>query len=548
MPTAHDNPMRVLLCWLATLSMTAAASAAATTRATTTTQAGLTAPPRVVMAQGSPADGDRGHVWLVALEQPGIARGGVRSVIMHRDLGSTEGWRGMPPLDLRAVHLAGQGPEPVILFANGRFAWVSGERFTYGPALPGGAAIMAMAGDRQTLWALGVGSPAEPATSAATSPATTAAAKRSGSTYPTTGPAMLFALQRQWTLRHVWAVDQHSLIPGLVSMVVLGQDPVVACATAEGAIHVQRFGQQPQRWLSMDHDRTLRDLKLINAGGAPCLWTLHADGSCQLRLLDSGSPQPIALKLERPLQPGHADLTFGGDELRLIYQADNQLWEQRYSRYDAQPAGGPERLSPSRPAPPPKIDWWTVIGLAVLTFVILGALRKQRSAPGPLPIPAGLTLAPVWRRIVAALIDAVPLLVMLVAIGLRLDVSNIQEMSLENAYLRNWLLIGSGVYLAHTLVAELLTARTLGKWLLGLRVVAFDGTRARPQALVVRNVLRIMDLPLPAPMGLVLDIVIVLYSPYRQRLGDIAGATLVVVNTGPAPEPPEAPPEDSDNE
>ena len=72
-------------------------------------------------------------------------------------------------------------------------------------------------------------------------------------------------------------------------------------------------------------------------------------------------------------------------------------------------------------------------------------------------------------------------------------------------------------------LAEALFARTLGKAIFGLRVANLDGSRVTARAAVVRNILRIVDLTLA-----LFPLVMVFFSPLRQRLGDVAAGTLVV--------------------
>ena len=76
------------------------------------------------------------------------------------------------------------------------------------------------------------------------------------------------------------------------------------------------------------------------------------------------------------------------------------------------------------------------------------------------------------------------------------------------------------------LVCELVTGgSTPGKSVVGLRVVAADGGLLTSRALVVRNVLRVVDaLPLPYGIGLVAASV----SARGQRLGDLAAGTTVI--------------------
>jgi uncharacterized RDD family membrane protein YckC len=66
--------------------------------------------------------------------------------------------------------------------------------------------------------------------------------------------------------------------------------------------------------------------------------------------------------------------------------------------------------------------------------------------------------------------------------------------------------------------------RTPGKALLGLRVVRDDGRRVDGASSVLRNLLRLVELPLAYTPG----IVMVTLTRRHQRLGDLVGGTLVV--------------------
>jgi uncharacterized RDD family membrane protein YckC len=86
------------------------------------------------------------------------------------------------------------------------------------------------------------------------------------------------------------------------------------------------------------------------------------------------------------------------------------------------------------------------------------------------------------------------------------------------------------LYFALTLLYGILTewlwrGQTIGKRLLGLRVVEANGLRLRPSQIVIRNLLRFVDL-LPG-LYLVGGVSCIL-SPRRQRLGDIAASTIVI--------------------
>lgn len=83
-----------------------------------------------------------------------------------------------------------------------------------------------------------------------------------------------------------------------------------------------------------------------------------------------------------------------------------------------------------------------------------------------------------------------------------------------------------GLYLAWFCGFETLWQRTPGKSMLGLRVIAVDGTPVRfPQAFL-RAVVGVIEFLL-LPFGFI-AVVATLLSPRDQRLGDLAASTLVV--------------------
>jgi len=74
--------------------------------------------------------------------------------------------------------------------------------------------------------------------------------------------------------------------------------------------------------------------------------------------------------------------------------------------------------------------------------------------------------------------------------------------------------------------------QTLGKWMLGLRVMDMTGLELQFSQVVIRNLLRIFD-QLPA-LGLVGGLAM-LASKHRQRLGDLAAGTVVIRDRQPEP-------------
>jgi uncharacterized RDD family membrane protein YckC len=142
-----------------------------------------------------------------------------------------------------------------------------------------------------------------------------------------------------------------------------------------------------------------------------------------------------------------------------------------------------------------------------------------------LPEGAGIDLpiAGIASRAVAAAVD------LAIAIAFILAVT---ASSLNGRSLADWwrgsaaavLVLGSLV--AFPLAFEVLTGGTTpGKSMVGLRVVAADGGLLTGRALVVRNLLRVVD-GLPFPYGVGLGAALV--TGRSQRLGDIAAGTVVI--------------------
>lgn len=67
--------------------------------------------------------------------------------------------------------------------------------------------------------------------------------------------------------------------------------------------------------------------------------------------------------------------------------------------------------------------------------------------------------------------------------------------------------------------------RTPGKQRFRLRVVSSDGARLTPQAVVVRNIVRLLDL---LPLMMLTGGIAAFFDPLGRRLGDLAAGTMVI--------------------
>lgn len=160
-------------------------------------------------------------------------------------------------------------------------------------------------------------------------------------------------------------------------------------------------------------------------------------------------------------------------------------------------------------------DQLLMLALYSLLVVAVVASLRQRPMPSADRLRA-LTqrLAPLPVRAFAGAIDALPLPATLLVWWLMRDRAG------ESAQL---LIAVGGVllYLGHVMVCEAVAGTSLGKALFGLKVVRTDGSPPGPGAIILRNLLRPLDLPL-AGLGMAL------LNPLSQRLGDIAAGTTVI--------------------
>jgi uncharacterized RDD family membrane protein YckC len=93
--------------------------------------------------------------------------------------------------------------------------------------------------------------------------------------------------------------------------------------------------------------------------------------------------------------------------------------------------------------------------------------------------------------------------------------------------------VATGVYVLHTMLTELLWGWTIGKKLFGLRVTLLDGAPPPRGALFWRNLLRVVD------VAMIFPALLVFITPLRQRVGDVATETIVVLRGAAQASPPE---------
>lgn len=141
----------------------------------------------------------------------------------------------------------------------------------------------------------------------------------------------------------------------------------------------------------------------------------------------------------------------------------------------------------------------------------------------PEGVAFSLPLAGVTARFFAYMIDsaviAVAAIILLWAVTVFQFIAG--DLALAAGYLAYFAL-----YMLYGMVFEFLAnGQTLGKRVLGIRVADIHGLRLTFSQVAVRNLFRAVD---ALPSFYLLGGMVALFSPYMQRLGDIAGNTVVI--------------------
>lgn len=174
--------------------------------------------------------------------------------------------------------------------------------------------------------------------------------------------------------------------------------------------------------------------------------------------------------------------------------------------------------------------------IAVLVTVLMLAFWRRDASWNKLELPATLVVADLGRRATAAAIDMAPgMLGAMYYFGLdfpelllRWPGNGIAN-SIEQVVPGTIVIVA---FVTHTTISELIFARTLGKAVTGLRTTALDGSRPKAWQLLVRGLLKTLDLIPGAWLLLMLPVI----APHRQRLGDLVGRTVVVSDAPPVEE------------
>ena len=182
--------------------------------------------------------------------------------------------------------------------------------------------------------------------------------------------------------------------------------------------------------------------------------------------------------------------------------------------------------------------WGLLFAILVPMFVL-----RPKTPPKPFELPPTMRPANPIKRLLAGLMDFIPWGMFAVAIWqiAPMSLEEMQQMAEKGMITANhayafvtWLLL----YAAYGIAMERLFGATLGKMLFKLRVVGDGGVRPGARGILLRNLVRIVELTWPLALPLLL--LMPLFTRSRQRLGDMMART-TVIDTSFVPPPPEEP-------
>jgi uncharacterized RDD family membrane protein YckC len=468
-------------------------------------------------------------------------------------------WKEVGAVAAPVSGLAHRGSELLLVLDDGQWMIASDSGVRSGLPAPGGAEVLALAGDGDDIWAVAA-APAgrmitpttAPATrsNAATEPASTTAAA------PSTAPAFpphdvgLFLLRRgNW--------EEQDLLPRAVrrndiraiSLAMLDRRLMLAVASRDLSVRV--YTRDANGWddgVELAFVAERGEIRLMSIDARPALWVVDGattPGSLFIRNDRWDGP----IKLHRSPKLDAFDtfaLTVALGRLRLIASdGKGRLAEQLYNADGTLAGQATEAQTIPREQDQRLNNALQVLVMVILLAWMLGSMRQRPAVNEALRHIEQLQLAPLGRRFVGGLIDFVPLVVALVIADqiLRRSGQPVAARLTITSPEFAWLAAGVGLYLLLTTVLELTLGRSLGKLVAGTRVASLDGSRPAAAAVLLRNLLRLIDILL-----LLFPLSFIFFSPLRQRVGDMAAGTIVVMKDAPMPPPaPAEPPRESES-
>jgi uncharacterized RDD family membrane protein YckC len=462
-----------------------------------------------------------------------------------RHSGPGEQWKPLPVLSGRAVALASRMSQLAVLMSDGQWMTLWSDGSATGQPLPAEGRIKTLADDGTDLWAVGsvkgglaAANQSVQSEIASTMPTTTMAATPAVGLSNSNAPARLVLFREQeghWATVAEFPADQITASEDDLSLAVVAGVPMLSFRSSDGGIRTLRFtaehGWQSSASVKPPTTRPIQNFGVLNDGFKPILWLTTGNAPGDLyptALLESDAGQPIPLQWpSAQTLDGVPTAIFAGNYVCVFGPRGDKVVEQRYNKTTGGPFETAAELSAPESTEGMVPHWLEVVLLAFLGFTVGANVFRQWSAGERPPEVELLPPAPLPKRFVAGTIDAIPMIAAVIFLLIQakgLDRNALQNP--ENLFTPRNLIIACSalaIYLLHTTLSELFVGRTVGKRLLGLKVVTVEGTTPTPSQFLMRNLLRIVD-----------PLVMIIVSPLRQRSADtIANTMVVLVNAKP---------------
>lgn len=458
------------------------------------------------------------HAMWVGVTVPTDPNGPRDSLIFSRAMGNDQ-WQQLYQIASPLVSLTHQQDEPAILLSNGQWMFIYQDGRSLGDDVPNGGRLVQLTSNGSAICAAawlsgGIGS-------------------LSAASRPTTAPtgasqlALLLYQHSQWFgLTNIPDV----LTNAPLSLVGNEHNLLLACLTSSTQLRFWQYtpGKPLQVLPSLTSPFKIAQFKALYGATGPVVWIAPPAGPGSILALSTHWSAPIPLPTSANLaQSTVRDLCIDGDEqFRLLYESNDQLYEQIYDRKGTATGKPTEiNLQQQQDTENAPTRWLGISLVALLVLVFLTASRRQQTIARQSEQNARVALAPMARRLGAGIIDLLPYLgtVMMVLMPMNPPISTYDQAvrAMNQPGVRNPIMIAMAVYLLHTTISEIFFAKSIGKLIFGLKVINLRGGRPSVLAILARNICRLIDLPV--------FFLTILVSPLRQRIGDVAGGTMVVL-------------------
>jgi uncharacterized RDD family membrane protein YckC len=293
-------------------------------------------------------------------------------------------------------------------------------------------------------------------------------------------------------------------------------DAVILDADSEGKALLHRYleSEWSSESLPIERDSILR---VTRSEGRLAYAVLEETGTISIRIERGDS----LLKLAETTRPeGQWGLASTGEALLILETGDGGEIRVRTIDSIQGTVGDPVEWV----RPPLEVSDWLhlpLIGMLVVAALLAIVLFRPSELPDA-PLLAGVKPMPLSRRMVALGIDFIPgvLLALLLFDTDLASVASIPLWSSELAFAGPGLVI-IGVTIFHETVSELIWHRSIGKFLMGGRVLASDGSSPSSGSILLRQLFKTVVLYAP-----ILAIFVIL-SPAFQGIPETVSRTVV---------------------